>query len=149
MLPYASKVQAGSYEKWLKVPYRKREPAALETPYKVSCLPEAIHGAVGAMCRKALLDCSATEAHRERQYGNQHVLTRFERQVLFMALPKLTRNRGNGLLVGVVILSLLVLVGCGGPKPGTKPTPTSVSTQPQHGLQITNTDLKLSPVYLN
>ncbi len=44
-----------------------------------------------------------------------------------MALPKLTRNRGNGLLVGVVILSLLVLVGCGGPNPVTNPTPTSVS----------------------
>ena len=81
MLPYASKVQAGSYEKWLKVPSRTREPAALETPFKVSCLAEAIHRAIGAMCRKAFLDRSATEAHRERQYGNQHVLTRFERQL--------------------------------------------------------------------
>src|SRR6266567_2248997 len=66
-----------------------------------------------------------------------------------MALPKLTRNRGNGLLVGVVILSLLVLVGCGGPNPVTNPTPTSVATQPQFGLQFTTLDLNLPPVALN
>src|SRR6266702_7216955 len=122
MLPYASKVQAGSYEKWLKVPSRKREPAALETPFKVSCLAEAIHRAIGAMCRKAFLDCSATEAHRERQYGNQHVLTRFERQVLFMALPKLTRNRGNALLLGVVIIPPLLTPARPGPPHPHNPT---------------------------
>jgi glycosyltransferase involved in cell wall biosynthesis len=32
------------------------------------------------MCRKAVLACRATEVQREKQYGNQRVLTRFERQ---------------------------------------------------------------------
>jgi hypothetical protein len=39
-----------------------------------------------------------------------------------MALPKLARCRGNGLLLGVITLLLLVLVSCGGPNPVTNPT---------------------------
>lgn len=66
-----------------------------------------------------------------------------------MALPKLARYRGNGLLLGVITLLLLVLVGCGGPNPVTNPTPTSVATQPQLGLQFTTLDLNLPPVALN
>lgn len=56
-------------EKRLKVPFSQKN-LHLETPFKVSCLAEAIHRAIGAMCRKADLGCSTAEVHRERQYGN-------------------------------------------------------------------------------
>lgn len=45
----------------------------LEITFTVSCLAEAIHRAIYAMCRTVELGCSAAEAHLVRQYGNQYV----------------------------------------------------------------------------
>ena len=72
---------AGKFvEKRLKPPFSQKN-LHLETPFTVSCLAEAIHRAIGTLCRKVDLGCSTAEVHREKHDRNQHVFTRFERQL--------------------------------------------------------------------